>query len=426
MIDANRPKAIGTLTNRIRTWTNHHTPNACGPIHPHPPPPFLFPIPTIIFVQTPTMTFSKTLLTGILTTLACSTLLPSCHLPDKPVSQKEALDLAKRIERSVEARNDAFLDNIFEQKRFAQRVLDEAHQRFNFTLAKEAQTAITEAHWGRQVIAATRGGGSYTLVHQYEKDGHQHLLFRLFEGSSAINYHDFELVKTDKGVKALDVYVYMSGEELSKTLAESLVLMTDKLSDMTPDDQQKILHIRKINELVEGGNAEEAGQYYDQLPGDLKKQKLFQLIHLRIAQKLGDTVYLAALNEYKTNFPQDPNLGLLMLDAYVMEKDYSSALGAVNRLDTALHTDPFLDYYRSLIFKLMEDPAQSRFCLEQLHKSMPRFGKGVVELLANYVHAGYPDSAAMLVHQAQADSNITADQIQALETAYPTIQKYLK
>jgi hypothetical protein len=371
------------------------------------------------------MTCSKTLLTAIIT-LACPALLPSCHLPDKPVSQKEALELANRIERSVAAHNEAFLDDIFEQKRFAQRVLDEAHQRFNLTLAREAQTAITEAHWGRQVVSAIRGGGSYALVHQYEKDGHQHLLFRLFEGSSAINYHDFELVKTDKGVKALDVYVYMSGEELSKTLAESLVLMTDKLADMTPDDQQKILHIRKINELIEGGNPEDAAGYYNQLPNDLRTQKLFQLIHLRIAQKLGDTVYLAALNEYKTNFPHDPNLGLLMLDAYVMEKDYSSALAAINRLDTALHKDPFLDYYRGLVYKLMDDPGRSRFCLEQLHNSMPRFGKGVVELLANYVVAGYPDSGAMLVRQAQADSNITAGQIRALETAYPTIQKYLK
>jgi hypothetical protein len=158
----------------------------------------------------------------------------------------------------------------------------------------------------------------------------------------------------------------------------------------------------------------------------MKNQKLFQLIHLRIAQKLGDTPYLAALNEYKTNFPQDHNLGLLMLDAYVMEKDYSSALGAINRLDTALHKDPFLDYYRGLIYKLMEQPTQSRVCLEQLHNSMPQFGKGTVELLANYVNAGYPDSAAMLIRQAQADSNITTEQLEAIKAAYPAIQPYIK
>jgi tetratricopeptide (TPR) repeat protein len=227
-------------------------------------------------------------------------------------------------------------------------------------------------------------------------------------------------------VKVLDVYIYMSGEELSKTLAESLVLMNDKVADMTPDDQQKVAHIRKINELMEGGNAGEAGGYYDQLPNDLKKDKLFQLIHLRIAQKLGDTAYLAALNEYKTNFPRDPNLGLLMLDAYVMEKDYAAALGAINNLDTAVHKDPFLDYYRGLIYKLMENPTQSRMCLEQLHRNMPLFGKATVELLANYVNAGNSDSGAMLIREAQAEKNITAEQLQALEKAYPTIRPYLK
>lgn len=364
---------------------------------------------------------------ALFTISAAAALLSSCSLPDKPVTKQEALDLAKKIERSVIIHNETFLNQIFDEKRFSQRVLAEAHQRFNFVLAKEAQTAITEARWGHQVVSATEGGGTYYLVHQYEKDGHQHLLFRLFETSSAINYHDFELVKTDNGIKALDVYVYMSGEELSKTLAESLVIMTDKLTSMTPDDQQKILHIRKINELIEGGNPQDAGQYYDELPADLKKQKLFQLIHLRIAQKLGDSTYLAALTEYAANFPQDPNLGLLMLDAYVMRKDYTGALNAVNRLDTALHTDPFLDYYRGLIYKLKDEPANSRAALEQLHRNMPRFGKGTIELLANYVNAGYPDSAAMLLRQAQvADTTITPDQIKAVEKAYPAIRPYLK
>jgi hypothetical protein len=361
-----------------------------------------------------------------LTITLTASLLTSCSKPDPPVSKQEALDLAKRIERSVVAQNDKFLDDIFDEKRFTQRVLSEAHQRLNLSLAAEAKTALTEAHWGHQVVTSTAGAGTYTLVHQYEKDGHQHLLFRLFQGSGAINYHDFELVKTETGIKALDVYIYLSGEELSKTLAESLVLVSDKLSDMTPDEQSKVLHIKKINALIEGGNAEEAGQYFDQIPADLKKQRIFQLIHLRIASKLGDSLYLAALNEYKASFPQDPNLYLLMLDAYVMEKDYPQALAAVNHLDSALHTDPFLDFYRALVFKLEADPAQSRVALEKLHHNMPGFVKGSAELMDNYVNAGYVDSAAMILQQARADSSITPEQVEAIEQVYPKLKSYMK
>lgn len=365
------------------------------------------------------MTFNKTLLTAIFIAL-----LPSCNLRDQPVSQQEALNLATKIERSVAAHNEGILNDIFEQQRFSQRVLAAAHQRLNLTLASQARSALTQAQWGTRIVAAARGGG-YELVHQYEKDGHQHLLFRLYESTSAINYHDYELVKTDKGVKAADIYVYYSGEDLSKTIAQSL-LMTDKMSDLTPDDQQKILYVRKIDEMIDGGSAEDAGQYFDQLPADFKKQKVFQLIHLRIAQKLGDTPYLAAINEFRADFPQDPSLGLFMMDAYFMEKDYPSALAAVDRLDSAVQKDPFLDYYRGLIYKVEANTEQSRVCFERLHHNMPRFGKGSVELLANYVNAGQPDSAAMLIRQAQADSNITADQLKAIEDAYPTIRPYLK
>jgi hypothetical protein len=393
-------------------------------------PPSALPASTTPITRTLPTSITRTLPTPITRALAILVilplLLPSCTLPDKPVTQKEALDLAAKIERSVDAHNEALLNDIFDQKRFAQRVLDSAHQRFNISIAKGAQEGLAEARWGHQIVTNTRDGGGYSLVHQYEKDGHQHLLFRLFEGSSAINYHDFELVKTDQGVKAVDVYIYLSGQTLSKTIAQSILLMTDKVADMNPDDQSKVEHMRRINELIQSGNSRDAGQYFDQLPESLKKEKLFQLIHLRIEQNLNDSAYVAALNEYKASFPRDPNLGLIMLDAYIMEKDYTSALGAVNSLDSALHLDPFLDYYRALIDKLKEEPTQSRFYLERLHHNMPRFGKGTVELLANYANAGYPDSAADLVRQAQADKNITADQIQRLEQAYPTIKPYLK
>jgi hypothetical protein len=366
------------------------------------------------------MTFNKTLLTAIFIAL-----LPSCNLPDKPVTRQEALDLAAKIERSVSARNETFLNDIWDQQRFSQRVLAEAHQRFNLTMAANARNALTEAQWGHKILSGVTGGG-YALIHQYEKDGHQHLLFRLYDGSPAFNYHDYELVKTDKGVKVADAYIYFGGENLSKTVAQSLQVMTDNLSDLTPDDRQKVYNLRKIDELIQGGNIEEAGQYYDQLPADMKKQKLFQLIHLRITNKLGDTPYLAAINEYKANFPKDPSLGVFMLDAYFMEKDYPAALDAVNRLDTVVQGDPFLDYYRGLIYKMEENPTQSRICLERVHNYLPHLGKAAVELLDNYVNGGWPDSAAMLVHQAQADSNITADQLRAIENAYPTIRPYLK
>ena len=332
----------------------------------------------------------------------------------------------QKIENSVVQHNPGILDNIFDQKRFVQRALAAAHQPLNVTLAQSAKETITDAHWGREILSSVDKGGTYLLVRQYEKEGHQHLIFRLYEATSAINYHDFELVKTDEGIKAIDVYVYMSSEDLSKTVAQTLMIMQDRLTDMSPEDQQKILRIRTINQILQQGDYQKANDYYNDIPEDLKKQKLFQLIHVRIASKMGDSSYVAALNEYKSNFPQDPNLYLLMLDAYVMEKDYPAALNAVNHLDSIVGKDPFQDYYRGLIFKLMKDTSASRACLERLHTNLPDFSKGTIELLDNFVHSGYADSAAMLVRKAEKDSNLSATQVQSLSDAYPTIKPYLK
>jgi hypothetical protein len=364
--------------------------------------------------------------TPLLTALLPILLFSACHLPEKPVSDQEASAIAKKIESSVNQHNTGLLDNIFDQKRFTRRVLAEARQPLNLTIAAAAKSAIMEIHWGQQVVGATEKGGSYLLVRQYEKEGHKHLLFRLYEASSAINYHDFELVKTEEGIKAIDVYSYMSGEDLSKTLAQSLVLMQDKLPDMSPEDQQKISRIKRINELIQQGDYQQASEYYDDIPEDLKKQKPLQLIHIRVASKMSDSIYVAALNEYKSNFPQDPNLYLLMLDAYVMEKDYPAAINAVNHLDSIVGKDPFQDYYRGLLYKLMKDTPGSRFYLERLHTNLPQFGKGTIELLASYVDSGYPDSAALLVREAQKDSNITAEQVETIKNAYPALKPYLK
>ena len=360
------------------------------------------------------------------TTLASIIFLSACQLPDKPITQQEALALGHRIEASIDSKNPAVLNTVFDERQFAKRVLAEAHARFNLSLAAEARSVVTEMKWGEKMIASIGTGGSYQLLRQYEKDGHQHLLFRLFTGNGAINYHDYELYKGDETVKARDVYVYMSGEELTKTMAESLALLSDKLDGMSKDEQEKLLRVKKINELLDGGNPEEAESIYDEVPAGLKKQRLFQLIHVRIASKLGDSTYLAALNEYKANFPKDPNLYFLMFDAEALQNDFSGALNSINHLDSVVHRDPFLDFYRGILYARLNDPLKSRLAFERLHTSLPKFSPGTAQLLVSYLTAGYPDSAATIVKEAGDRGQMTPDQQDSLEKTYPALKRYLK
>ena len=220
----------------------------------------------------------------------CLTVLVSCHMPEKPVTEQEALSYAKKIEVSVIQHNRTVLDSAIDEKYFAALVLRQAKQPFNFDLARKAKTEISSLHMGQEVVATTQKGGIYELFRHYEKDGHQHMLFRFFADNGDINYHDFELIKGDWGVRAVDVFSYASGEQLSYTLTDGLE-ERKKTTDMTEEEKENARLLAEARQFLTGGNPEEAYSFYIQLPDKIRKERRSQQLHLRIAAKMGDSAY---------------------------------------------------------------------------------------------------------------------------------------
>lgn len=346
----------------------------------------------------------------------------ACTVPEQPVTKEEAMTLAHKIEHSVANRNSALLDKLFDEEGFAKRVASEAHRSLNKELLKGAMEGIERMRFGQQIVQALDSQGTYLLVKRYEKDKRQHLLFRLYKGGS-VNYHDYELVKRGDAIKVIDVFIYINGESLSKTLADALLMVQDKMPDMSKADLDRLNKIKTIKTLIAQGDYSKARDYYDEMPYDLKKQRLFQLMHIQIGSGMGDELYAAAMNEYRTLFPNDPNMYLLMIDAYVLQKDYPKALEAVNKLDSFINKDPFQDYYRGLMYKLLQDTAQSRICFERLHTYMPGFGKGTIELIVSYAKTGQMDKAVQLVKQARNDGSLSTQTVENLLILHPNLKK---
>ncbi|HEX9513164.1 MAG TPA: hypothetical protein VF939_21890 [Puia sp.] len=351
-----------------------------------------------------------------------SVLLHSCTMPERPVTKEEAMELSRKIEKSVARHNSTLLDKIFDERGFARRVRAETNISLDKGLLEGAIEGVQKARFGQQIVQGLGTDGSYQLVKQYEKDNHQHLLFRLY-GNGNINYHDYELVKRGDTIKAIDIFVYMSGENISKTLAQTLMMMQSNMRDMPKADQEKINKINTIKALLAQRDFIKAGQVYDELPAEFKKQKIFQLIHIRISEGQGTESYAAALNEYESLFPNEPNMYLMKVDVYVLKKDYAKALESVNKLDSLIDKDPFQDYYRGLMYKLMQDTTQSLECFERLHAYMPGFSKGMIELIAAYTRAGDMNKAVQLVKQVKADKSLSPEAIQMLFTLHPDLQK---
>lgn len=361
-------------------------------------------------------------LTLLLLLLLPVLMLHSCSVPDRPVSREEALALAHRIERSVIQHDYDVLNRIFDEKAFAAKVIKEGGLFLKVGLVKGAMEGFHKREFGKEIIGLLGSNGSYELIKQYEKDHKQHLLFRLY-GDGKVNYHDFELIKMeDESIKAADLFIYLSGENFSKTLADALKLMD---TDMPKEELEKVEKVNTIRTLIAQKDYEKAEQYYDQLPASIKKGKTFQLIHITICENLGNEKYSQALNEYRLLFPNDPNMYLMMVDAYTLQKNYPMALESINKLDSMIDKDPYQDYQRGLLCLLMKDTAKAETYFEQLHKNMPTFKKGTIELIVTYLDNDHKDKAIRILKQAK-DSNYLSDRnITALYTYHPDLKRIM-
>src|SRR5665647_147712 len=93
---------------------------------------------------------------------------------------------------------------------------------------------------------------TYTYLRTQTIDGTPRPLFRML-GDEGVNYHSLELDKQAGGVRAADLYIYMSGEQLSSTFGGlfDVALHSGATSEMSSK-------ITQIKTLMQGKQLDEA------------------------------------------------------------------------------------------------------------------------------------------------------------------------
>jgi tetratricopeptide (TPR) repeat protein len=356
--------------------------------------------------------------------LCCLVFTIACSAPEKPVTKEEAANFGKELENSINQHNAAKLNNVLEGGVFGKRIMENSNNKLNKALVKGAIEGLKSGQLGDQVVQTLGDKGTYQLIKQYEKNQRQHVVFRLW-GGDKLNYHDFELVKKEEQVKAADMFVYITGENLSTTLAQSLTMMGDNMSGMTSKEKGALENIQVIKMLMNKGEYERADKQFQKLPAVMKEEKLFRMIHIQIASGLSQDAYTKAINDYQQAYPDAPNMYLLMIDAYTMKKDYGKAIQAVNHLDSLIDKDPFLDYYRGLLSKMNKDEAKQREYFERLYKNMPDFAQGTIELITTYLEAKEIDKAVTITKKYRMTKDADDEVLKMYYILYPDFKKKL-
>lgn len=311
--------------------------------------------------------------------------------------------VSKKIDSCISNKRPQYFNELFDENAFVRKISKETDTKNTRDIIKGVKEALSKTDLGDKIIKGLGESGHYQFVKHYEKDKVQHLIFRLYS-DDGINYHDFEISKTKGKLGIADMYIYLSGENLSKTISGLMATFSEKPKSEEPKALKEINAVNRIREYMSQKENEKAMNLYNSLSPDIKDQRAVQLIYIQLCQLQGEEQYMKAMDDFQTRYPNDPNVNLLMIDNYLLKKEFGKALDAINKLDSYIDSDPFLDYYRALISNMNQKPDDARKYLEKLHTNMPQFGDGVVELIANYITAGDNDKARVLVKEYEANS----------------------
>lgn len=239
--------------------------------------------------------------------------------------------------------------------------------------------------YGNILLNSINQGFYFDFINAYiDSQGSYHVVFRLFSPDEGLNYHDLLLEEGEKGYEIIDLYPYISGEYLSKTFKR---LYMSALVDLLNSDwkvgnnELGVEQLVTLKKLKDEGKYQEAYELFHQLPKDVQENKLFQLYYVMVSGKLSDKIYEDAITKYKKLFPKDPSLNLVLIDGYVIKKQYKKALDAIDNLEAIVQGDEMLDFIRGNVSIQMGkfDIAESYY--QSVLTNFPYFSEAADQLL---------------------------------------------
>ncbi|MFK7774993.1 MAG: hypothetical protein AB8F94_22830 [Saprospiraceae bacterium] len=269
---------------------------------------------------------------------------------------------ADTLAYTIRQDDTTFLNSLFDEELFLQKILlqkeDKNIQSYNKIYSRKLKK---EMNLGEMIVNAV-DTGHYDFVNQYTSvDGDIHMIFRLLGMDGKFNYHDYQLEWADSLYKITDVYFYANGEKLSETLQtiyRNLLrgALDVKVGNSQSNDAQKEVNkFVEIKKLLNEKEYQEANLLYQTIPEKVREERIYKYWRIRIAENLSNQEYADAITDYNNSYPDDPSFFFLAFDKALVEENWDLALKYLNKLDISVGLDPFLDYYRGLIYFSNDD-----------------------------------------------------------------------
>ncbi|TYA92207.1 tetratricopeptide repeat protein [Seonamhaeicola marinus] len=277
---------------------------------------------------------------------------------------------------------DGYL-NYFDIETFSHFITEGVSQRYNSD--KFQKDYITGIKAGlkslpQKIIDEVNAGGYYDFVNYFYDETTQsyNMLFRLYSSLTGVNYHQYRVSKKDDTFLFNDIYVYLSGEDLSATFKRFYMYSLPKKSLFSLFGENNSVEFLKVADAVKlynQGEFQKAYQKFNEIKGDLKNDKFTLILKSTCAAEINDRAYKNSMELIAKTYPNDPTLYLNQIDYYIITKEYDKALELLNRLEDET-SDDFLIFLKGNIEIERPNPKKAVEHYKYISDNYPEFSEG--------------------------------------------------
>jgi tetratricopeptide (TPR) repeat protein len=275
-----------------------------------------------------------------------------------PVTTAEAEKLSVQLEESITRGDPEPLNHLIYFPEFIKRTGSKSHFIDNVDTLTKIANGFGLFNIGKSTLEITKNG-SFKLVHGFIQHEEMHLLFRAF-GDGGLNYQDITLTKVKDSIRAVDIFSYQLGESYARLFSYLIEDMetSDAHSSMTSREKYGTIFENAFNHK----NYSAAKSTFEKFDDQTQNDKHLSLQYMLACQQLSEKSFRKSVDRFISLFPEEPTPYLLMMKEYADTREYGDYSHAIDKLDTLLHFDPFLDYLRgNVVMKLGDSRAGLHF-----------------------------------------------------------------
>lgn len=294
---------------------------------------------------------ARGLVVALAALVACGDGVPR-PAPMDPLSPDEAAELARRFEAAIEPCDPERIDALFDAEHLMRQAMVHARIRADVKRAALAEAKQRGPFVGRQLCAGFDANTAFDLLRMRPGEHGPRPLFRATSGSG-VNYYEVIAGKarSDGAVRVVDLYVYLSGDRMTETIAGMMEQGVRVAQAGERPDLEAIGRARQRGDLTE------ARRLIAALPPALRDAKAVRLMDLQAAMTLDAPDYAETIERYVRAYPDDPSADFVAVDGHFLRKDVPALLAALDRLELRVGGDPYLDNLRAGGLLLEPTPA---------------------------------------------------------------------